>query len=69
MNENENEIEIETECFKNCKKLTQITISSSVTSIGNSAFSECSSLTQIIVPSSLDVRNIVIRPATGLYLK
>ena len=33
--------------------LTQITIPSSVTSIGDSAFSDCSSLTQITIPSSV----------------
>ena len=36
-----------------CFSLTQITIPSSVTSIGNSAFEGCSSITQITIPSSV----------------
>jgi len=44
---------IETGTFKNCSKLTSITIPSSVTEIGESAFEGCSGLTSITIPSSI----------------
>ena len=39
--------------FRNCYRLTSITIPDSVTSIGSSAFSGCSSLTNIIIPDGV----------------
>ena len=39
--------------FANCFNLTSITISNSVTSIGNNAFSHCSGLTSISIPNSV----------------
>ena len=39
--------------FDNCNNLTNITISDSVTSIGESAFSGCSGLTSITIPDSV----------------
>ena len=39
--------------FINCKKLTSVTIPSSVTSIGNAAFSGCSSLTSVTIGNSV----------------
>ena len=39
--------------FRNCSKLTSITIPNSVTSIGYDAFGSCSGLTYIIIPNSV----------------
>ena len=39
--------------FKECRKLTSITIPSSVTSLGNSCFYYCEGLTSITIPSSV----------------
>ncbi len=39
--------------FKNCDKLTNITIPSSVTALGSSCFLDCSGLTSITIPSSV----------------
>ena len=39
--------------FKDCSKLTSVTIPESVTSIGHSAFSGCSSLTSVTIPDSV----------------
>ncbi|KAK8835719.1 hypothetical protein M9Y10_040537 [Tritrichomonas musculus] len=39
--------------FSNCSSIIQISIPSSVTTIGSSAFSDCSSLKQISIPSSI----------------
>ena len=41
--------------FEGCSSLTQISIPSSVTFIGNNAFCGCSSLEQISVPSSVKI--------------
>lgn len=40
-------------CFANCTDLTNITIPSSVISLGNDCFLNCSSLTNITIPSSV----------------
>ena len=45
--------ELGNSCFKSCKKLTSITIPSSVTSLGKSCFENCSGLTSITIPSSV----------------
>ncbi len=39
--------------FEDCSGLTNVTISSGVTSIGDGAFEECSGLTSVIIPSSV----------------
>jgi len=39
--------------FKDCTKLTSVTIPNSVTSIGASAFKDCTNLTSISIPSSV----------------
>ena len=39
--------------FRNCKKLTSITIPNSVTSIGSGAFSGCENLNSITIPNSV----------------
>lgn len=39
--------------FANCESLNNITIPSSVTSIGKSAFRECSILTSVVIPNSV----------------
>ena len=39
--------------FKDCSKLTSVTIPESVTSIGRSAFSGCSRLTSVTIPDSV----------------
>ena len=39
--------------FSECSSLTQVTIPSSVTSIGKYVFSECSSLKKVTIPSSV----------------
>ena len=41
------------EAFRECKKLTSVTIPNSVTSIGEMAFCLCSSLTSINIPNSV----------------
>ena len=41
------------EAFRECKKLTSVTIPNSVTSIGNYAFYECFSLTSVTIPNSV----------------
>ncbi|KAK8843864.1 hypothetical protein M9Y10_024940 [Tritrichomonas musculus] len=46
-------VKIGFECFICCYQLTEISIPSSVTSIGDYAFYKCSSLTQITIPSSV----------------
>ncbi|KAK8833907.1 hypothetical protein M9Y10_039926 [Tritrichomonas musculus] len=47
------DIEIGTKCFQQCKKLTEITIPSTITEIGDFAFYECSSLKKVVIPSSV----------------
>ena len=42
------------DAFYGCNSLVSITISTSVTSIGNGAFSGCSSLISVTIPSSVD---------------
>ena len=44
---------IEYECFKNCKKLSKLSIPSSISMIEQYAFALCSSLSKISIPSSL----------------
>ena len=44
---------IETSAFFKCESLTSITISESVTNIGDSAFSHCNSLASINIPESI----------------
>ena len=46
-------IKIGDDCFKECKKLTRISISSFVTEIGNSAFEGCSMLSEMSIPPSV----------------
>ena len=41
------------EAFRNCYKVTNITIPDSVVSIGYSAFSECTYLTNLVIPDSV----------------
>lgn len=41
------------EAFKDCKKLTSVTLPESVTSIGGKAFSGCTGLTNITIPDSV----------------
>ena len=48
-----NATQIVDEAFENCKNLTSIKLSDSVTSIGNSAFSGCTDLQSIIIPDSV----------------
>ena len=43
------------EAFKNCSKLTNITIPNSVTSIGHRTFELCSSLTSITIPKLCNI--------------
>lgn len=43
------------QAFYNCRNLTNITISDSVTSIGSSAFYGCTGLTSIIIPDSVTI--------------
>ena len=45
--------DIPSEAFNSCKILTSVTISDSVTSIGQSAFNGCSGLTSVIIPNSV----------------
>ena len=54
---------IGSEAFKNCHKLTGVTISNSVINIGNDAFANCSGLTEITIPSS--VTDIAISAFSG----
>ena len=46
-------VEIENEAFYGCSSITNVTIPSSVISIGVSAFSECSNLINVIIPDSV----------------
>ena len=43
----------ESRIFNDCRFLSKIVISSSVTSIDDWAFSNCSSLSKIVIPSSV----------------
>ena len=45
--------EIKNYTFYGCTSLTSVTISDSVTSIGNSVFGKCNNLTEITIPSSI----------------
>ncbi len=44
---------IGSQAFKNCTRLTSVTIPNSVISIGENAFSSCSSLTSVTIPNSI----------------
>ena len=45
---------INTDVYKNCTTLTQITLPNSLKQIGSSAFSGCINLTNLVLPSSLE---------------
>ena len=53
-----NVIEVNKNAFKNCKKLTKVTIGTNITKIGSSAFYGCSNLTSITLPNSLTNINV-----------
>ena len=44
-----------TKCISGCFSITSLTISSSVTSIGDNAFEACNALTSLIIPPSITV--------------
>jgi hypothetical protein len=50
---NQKLVVIGNDCFKECKKLTQIEIPSSVTKIGDRAFIICTSLKFVVIASSV----------------
>ena len=46
-------LSINNNVFKNCEKLTSLTLPNSVTSIGSSAFEGCTSLTSLTIPANV----------------
>lgn len=53
--------------FSNCGSLTEVTIPSSVTSIGSSAFADCSGLTELILPENVtEIGHKAFYKCTGL---
>ena len=55
------------EAFRNCDRLTSVTIPNSVTSIGVSAFSGCSGLSSVTIPNSVtSIGNYAFSRCSGL---